>query len=64
MVPSTRKISASGGTITKMTCSAITDSSFSWKNQLTSAIVKAMAIVIDMVRITKSAPPFTLVVRI
>ncbi len=63
IVPSTRKISASGGTMTKMTCSASTDNSPIRSSLLRTAKMKASVIATDMVRTTKSAPAFTVVVR-
>ena len=63
IVPSTRKISASGGTMTKMTCSASTDNSPIRSSLLRTAKEKASVMATDMVRTTKSAPAFTVVVR-
>ena len=63
IVPSTRKINDSGGTMTKITCSASFDRSPSRNNLLRTAIAKAIATASDIVRITKSAPALTSVVR-
>ncbi len=54
MVPSTRKISTSGGMSTKVTCSVRRDSSPILKNLLTSASTSAStdATVIDMMKIS------------
>ena len=54
MVPSTRKISTSGGISTKVTCSVSRDSRPSFSTRLSSASASASseATVIDMMRIS------------
>ena len=61
MVPSTRKMSASGGTMTKVTSCAMFDRRPSLRKRLASASEKEIATASDIVRMTKSAPALTLV---